>query len=117
MDVKTTFLNRYLEEEVYMEQPEGFESSNKPDYLYQLKKALYGLKQAPGAWHSRLDKHLIANGFSHGKEDSTLYIKVIHDDILVVEIYVDDIFFQKLWNLTLKYHCWVCSHFSLIFKS
>ena len=93
MDVKTAFLNGYLEEEVYMEQPEGFESSNKPDFVYRLKKALYGLKQAPRAWYSRLDKHLISNGFSHGKADSTLYIKILNDDLLAVEIYVDDIIF------------------------
>ena len=93
MDVKTTFVNGYSEEEVYMEQPKGFESSDKLDYLYQLKKALYVLKQAPRAWYSRLDKYFISNGFSRGKVDNTLYIKVIHDDILVVEIYVDDIIF------------------------
>ena len=74
MDFKTAFLNGYLEEEVYMEQPEGFEFSDKPDYVFQLKKALYGLKQAPRAWYSRSDKHLIANRFFYRKADSTLYI-------------------------------------------
>ena len=84
MDVKIAFLNGYLEEEVYMEHPEGFESFDKPDYVFWLKKALYGLKQAPRAWYSRLDKHLISNGFSRGKVDITLYIKVINDDILAI---------------------------------
>ena len=110
MDVKTTFLNGYLEEEVYMEQPEGFESSDKPDFVYRLKKALYGLKQALKAWYCRLDKHLIANGFSNGKVDSTLYIKVISDDILAVEIYVDDIIFGSTNDDSAK-------HFSKIMES
>jgi hypothetical protein len=58
MDVKSTFLNGELEEEVYIEQPEGFQLSENTDYVCKLKKALYGLKQAPRAWYSRLDKYL-----------------------------------------------------------
>lgn len=91
MDVKTTFLNGYLEEEVYMEQPEGFESSEHLDHVYRLKKALYGLKQAPRAWYSRLDSHLISKGFTKGSVDSTLYTKTINDDLLAIQSYVDDI--------------------------
>jgi hypothetical protein len=58
MDVKSTFLSGELEEEVYIEQPEGFQFSENIDYVCKLKKALYGLKQAPRAWYSRLDKYL-----------------------------------------------------------
>jgi hypothetical protein len=58
MDVKSTFLNGELEEEVYIEQPEGFQLSENTDYVCKLKKALYGLKQASRAWYSRLDKYL-----------------------------------------------------------
>jgi transposase InsO family protein len=58
MDIKSTFLNGELEEEVYIEQPEGFQLSENTDYVCKLKKALYGLKQAPRAWYSRLDKYL-----------------------------------------------------------
>jgi hypothetical protein len=58
MDVKSTFLNGELEEEVYIEQPEGFQLSENTNYVCKLKKALYGLKQAPRAWYSRLDKYL-----------------------------------------------------------
>ncbi|XP_059076415.1 uncharacterized protein LOC131067604 [Cryptomeria japonica] len=72
---------------------EGFKSSDKPDYVLRLKKALYGLKQAPRAWYSRLDKHLIANGFIKGNVDSTLYTKMDNENLLAVEIYVDDIIF------------------------
>ena len=58
MDVKSSFLNGELEEEVYIEQPEGFQLLENTDYVCKLKKALYGLKQAPRAWYSRLDKYL-----------------------------------------------------------
>jgi len=54
MDVKTTFLNGYVDEEIYVEQPDDFEVSGKEDYVYKFKKALYGLKQAPSAWYSRI---------------------------------------------------------------
>jgi hypothetical protein len=58
MDIKSTFLNGELEEEVYIEQPEGFQLSKNADYVCKLKKALYGLKQDPRAWYSILDKYL-----------------------------------------------------------
>jgi hypothetical protein len=93
MDVKSTFLNGELEEEVYIEQPEGFLLSEKEDYVCRLKKALYGLKQAPRAWYSRLDRYLQQQGFRKGNADNNLYIKVDRDNILIIEVYVDDIIF------------------------
>jgi hypothetical protein len=68
MDVKSSFLNGELEEEVYIEQPEGFILSEKEDYVCRLKKALYGLKQAPRAWYSRLDRYLQQQGFRKGMQ-------------------------------------------------
>jgi hypothetical protein len=82
-----------LEEEVYIEQPEGFQLSENADYVCKLKKALYGLKQAPRAWYSRLDKYLQQAGFRKGSADNNLYIKVTQDSILLIEVYVDDIIF------------------------
>jgi hypothetical protein len=93
MDVKSTFLNGQLEEEVYIEQPEGFQLSENTDYVCKLKKALYGLKQAPRAWYSRLDKYLQQAGFRKGSADNNLYIKVSQGNILLIEAYVDDIIF------------------------
>ena len=93
MDVKSAFLNGDLEEEVYMEQPEGFSLSYKQDYVCRLKKALYGLKQAPRAWYSRLDKYLQKQGFKKGGVDKNLYIKADENEILMVVVYVDDIMF------------------------
>jgi hypothetical protein len=93
MDVKSSFLNGELEEEVYIEQPEGFQLSENTDYVCKLKKALYGLKQAPRAWYSRLDKYLQQAGFRKGSADNNLYIKVSQGNILLIEVYVDDIIF------------------------
>jgi hypothetical protein len=93
MDVKSTFLNGDLEEEVYMEQPKGFSLTDNPNYVCKLKKALYGLKQAPRAWYYRLDKFLQEKGFKKGIVDSNLYIKSEGDNLLVVLVYVDDIIF------------------------
>ena len=93
MDVKSAFLNEVLSEEVYVKQPPGFEDSNHPDYVFRLKRALYGLKQAPRAWYERLSKFLVEKGFSMGKVDKTLFIKHLNNDLLVVQIYVDDIIF------------------------
>jgi hypothetical protein len=93
MDVKSSFLNGELEEEVYIEQPEGFQLSENIDYVCKLKKALYGLKQAPRAWYFRLDKYLQQEGFKKESVDNNLYIKVCQGNILLIEVYVDDIIF------------------------
>ncbi|KAJ9551856.1 hypothetical protein OSB04_015901 [Centaurea solstitialis] len=93
MDVKTAFLNGELKEEVYVSQPEGFVDCTKPNHVYTLDKALYGLKQAPRAWYDHLSNVLLENGFCKGEIDSTLFIKSEGNDILLVQIYVDDIIF------------------------
>jgi hypothetical protein len=93
MDIKSVFLNGELEEEVYIEQAEGFQLSENKNYVCKLNKALYGLKQAPRAWYSRLDKYLQQAGFRKGSADNNLYIKVSQGNILLIEVYVDDIIF------------------------
>ncbi|KAI3714720.1 hypothetical protein L6452_21679 [Arctium lappa] len=93
MDVKTAFLNGILKEEVYVSQPEGFVNPEKSDHVYILDKALYGLKQAPRAWYDVLSKLLVKSDFSKGKVDTTLFIKKEKADIILIQIYVDDIIF------------------------
>ena len=92
MDVKSTFLNVELEE-VFIEQPKGFQLSENEDYVCRLKRALYGLKQAPRAWYSKLDRYLQQQSFKRGRADINLYIKRYYDNILIIEVYVDDIVF------------------------
>nr|GEW30838.1 hypothetical protein [Tanacetum cinerariifolium] len=93
MDVKTAFLYGPLNEEVCMNQPDGFVDPYHPDKVYRLKKALYGLKQAPKAWYDELSNFLLSKGFSKGFIDPTLFITKHMGDILLVQIYVDDIIF------------------------
>ncbi|GKC28976.1 retrovirus-related pol polyprotein from transposon TNT 1-94 [Tanacetum coccineum] len=93
MDVKTAFLHGTLKEDVYVCQPEGFIDADHPSHVYKLKKALYGLKQAPRAWYDELSKFLLQNHFFKGTIDPTLFIRRFNDDILVVQVYVDDIIF------------------------
>jgi hypothetical protein len=93
MDVKSAFLNGPIKEEVYVEQPPGFEDDRYPDHVYKLSKALYGLKHAPRAWYECLRDFLIANAFKVGKADPTLFTKTCNDDLFVCQIYVDDIIF------------------------
>ncbi|GJU98851.1 retrovirus-related pol polyprotein from transposon TNT 1-94 [Tanacetum coccineum] len=93
MDVKTTFLNGHLKEEVYINQPDGFIDLHHPDKVYRLKKALNGLKQAPRAWYDELSNFLVSKGFSKGSIDPTLFITKKGEGILLVQIYVDDIIF------------------------
>jgi hypothetical protein len=93
MDVKSAFLNGPIKEDVYVEQPPGFEDSEYPNHVYKLPKALYGLKQAPRAWYECLRDFLIANGFKVGKVDPTLFTKTLANDLFVRQIYVDDIIF------------------------
>ncbi|GJS57099.1 retrovirus-related pol polyprotein from transposon TNT 1-94 [Tanacetum coccineum] len=93
MDVKMAFLNGELKEVVYVSQPEGFVDQNNPSHVYKLKKALYGLKQAPRAWYDMLSSFLISQQFSKGAVDPTLFTRHAGNDILLVQIYVDDIIF------------------------
>ncbi|GJY37201.1 putative ribonuclease H-like domain-containing protein [Tanacetum coccineum] len=93
MDVKSAFLYGQIEEEVYVCQPLGFEDPDYPDKVYKVVKALYGLHQAPRAWYETLAKYLLDNGFHRGKIDQTLFIKKQKGDILLVQVYVDDIIF------------------------
>ena len=92
MDVKSAFLNRYLEEEIFVEQPEGFFVQGQEEKVYKLNKALYGLKQAPRSWYSRIDAHLVNLGFVKSPSEFTLYVKKVDNDILVVSLYVDDLY-------------------------
>ncbi|GJS20943.1 reverse transcriptase domain-containing protein [Tanacetum coccineum] len=93
MDVKSAFLNGFINEEVYVAQPSGFINFAKPNYVYRLKKALYGLKQAPKAWYDRLKAFLIKHNYSMGMVDNTLFTKKKDSNLIIVQIYVDDIIF------------------------
>nr|GEX10592.1 putative ribonuclease H-like domain-containing protein [Tanacetum cinerariifolium] len=93
MDVKSAFLYGTIEEEVSECQPSGFEDPDHPDKVYRVVKALYGLHQAPRAWYETLATYLLENGFHRGTIDQTLFIKKQKGDILLVQIYVDDIIF------------------------
>ncbi|KAJ9558174.1 hypothetical protein OSB04_012788 [Centaurea solstitialis] len=93
MDVKSAFLYGTIDEEVYVSQPPGFEDPKYPDKVYKLRKALYGLHQAPRAWYDTLSSYLLENKFERGVIDKTLFIKRTKTDMLLVQIYVDDIIF------------------------
>lgn len=93
MDVKSDFLNGYIQDEVFVDQPPGFINPNFSDHVFKLMKALYGLKQAPTTWYDRLSKFLLENKFQRGQVDKTILIKKIEHDILLVKIYVDVIIF------------------------
>ena len=83
MDVKSAFLNRYLKEEVYVEQSKGFQNPHYPDHVFKLNKALYGLKQAPRVWYEKLTTFSLENAFKRGSVDKTLFIKREKKDILI----------------------------------
>nr|GEW49012.1 hypothetical protein [Tanacetum cinerariifolium] len=93
MDVKTAFLNGPLKEKVYVAQPDVFVDPDHPEKVYRLRKALYGLNQAPRAWYDELSKFLTSKGFTRGTIDPTLFTIRYGEDILLIQIYVDDIIF------------------------
>ncbi|GJW09314.1 retrovirus-related pol polyprotein from transposon TNT 1-94 [Tanacetum coccineum] len=98
MDVKSAFLNGFINEEVYVAQPLGFIDFEKPDHVYKLKKALYGLKQAPKAWYDRLKAFLIKHEYKIGMVDNTLFTKKKSSNLIIVQIYVDDIIFGSTYQ-------------------
>nr|GEY35755.1 hypothetical protein [Tanacetum cinerariifolium] len=93
MDVKTAIINGPLKEEVYVAQPDGFVDPDHPEKVYRLRKALYGLKQAPRAWYNKLSKFLTSKGFGKGIIDPTLFTIRYGEDILLGQLYADDIIF------------------------
>ncbi|GJV99775.1 putative ribonuclease H-like domain-containing protein [Tanacetum coccineum] len=109
MDVKSAFLYGEIEEEVYVTQPKGFEDPHFPKHVYRVVKALYGLHQAPRAWYARLSTFLLKHNYRRGTIDKTLFIKKNSRDIILVQVYVDDIIFgsiNKAW----------CADFDVLMK-
>jgi hypothetical protein len=92
MDVKTTFLNGEIEEEVYIEQPKGFIIHNEKSHVCRLKKSLYGLKKSPCAWYEKIDGFLISLGFNKSSADPNLYYSINGNELLILVLYVDDLF-------------------------
>nr|GEZ34197.1 putative ribonuclease H-like domain-containing protein [Tanacetum cinerariifolium] len=100
MDVKSAFLYGKIAEEVYVTQPRGFENPDHPKRVYKVVKALYGLHQALRAWYERLSSFLLKHRYRRGSIDQTLFIKKDFNDIMLVQVYVDDIIFgstRKDW--------------------
>ncbi|GJS12734.1 retrovirus-related pol polyprotein from transposon TNT 1-94 [Tanacetum coccineum] len=115
MDVKTVFSNGILCEEVCVSQPDGFVDPDNSNHVYRLKKALYGLKQAPHAWYDLLSSFLLSQGFSKGTVYATLFIIRKGKDILLVQIYVDDIIFASTTTeLCDKFSEIMCSKFKML---
>jgi len=93
MDVKSAFLMDLLMKRCMLVKPPRFEDFKHPDHVFKLKKALYGLKQASRQWYERLSNFLLSQGYERGKTDKTLFIKKACNDIILVQVYADDIIF------------------------
>ncbi|GJX37965.1 retrotransposon protein, putative, ty1-copia subclass [Tanacetum coccineum] len=91
MDVKTAFLNGYLSEEVYMEQPEGFVNPKYPNRVCKLKRSIYGLKQASRQWNKRFDDEINKFGFTQNRDEPCVYLKASRSNVTFLILYVDDI--------------------------
>jgi Reverse transcriptase (RNA-dependent DNA polymerase) len=96
MDVKSVFLNEFLDEKMYVLQSPGFVNQTYPNHVYRLTKALYSLKQTSRVWYGRLSSFLFSNGFILGQNYTTLFTKIKDSDLLLVQIYVDDIIFGSI---------------------
>ncbi|GKB28168.1 retrovirus-related pol polyprotein from transposon TNT 1-94 [Tanacetum coccineum] len=118
LDVKSAFLHGELNEDVFVEQPQGYEVAGKEHMVYKLHKALYGLKQAPRAWFSRIEAYFTQEGFESSISEQTLFIKRIRGKILIVSIYVDDLLFtgdddELLYEFKQKYAAKVIERFGM----
>ena len=91
LDIKPTFLNGVLKEEVYVSQPLGFVKKGAEHQVYKLHKALYGLKQVSRAWYQKIHAYLVAHGFKISPTESTLYVYKDGVDLLILNLYVDDL--------------------------
>ena len=113
MDVRTTFLNGFIEEEVYIEQPQGFEVSDGETHVCLLRKALYGLKQAPRAWYSHIDTYFLQMGFEKSDVDPNLYFIIRGEDTLILILYVDDLFITGAEDLIAECKLGLASEFEM----
>jgi hypothetical protein len=113
MDVKTTFLNGVIEEEVYIEKPQGFEVHQRESHVFRLKKSLYGLKKAPRAWYAQIDNYLMRLGFSKSYVDPNLYYKFVNDAPMILLLYVDDLFLTGAEPLTIQCKREIASEFDM----
>jgi hypothetical protein len=103
MDLKSSFLNGVLKEEVFVQQPLGFETMGLEKKVYRLKKELYGIKKEPRSWYSRIDSYFLSNGFSKRNSEPTLYRKINNQgEILIIFLYVDDLIFIGNSNLSIE---------------
>ena len=102
MDVKTAFLNGDLDEEIYMEQPEGFIVPGQEKKVCRLVKSLYGLKQAPIQWHEKFDSVMMTNGFKINECDKCVYVKNTEHGFVIICLYVDDILIMDSNNEVIK---------------
>ena len=91
IDVSNAFLHGYLSEDVYMQQPPGFEDARYPSHVCKLQRALYGLKQSPRAWYARLSSRLLQLGFVPSRADASLFFFRHQDVQIYMLVYVDDI--------------------------
>ena len=91
MDVKTAFLNGELDEEIYMDQPVGFEAKGHERKVCKLKRSIYGLKQSSRQWYFRFHRAIVSNGFTMIEEDHCVYVKRSKKSFLILSLYVDDI--------------------------
>jgi hypothetical protein len=113
MDVKTAFLNGAIEEEVYIEQPQGFEVHSRDTHVCILKKSLYGLKQAPRAWYAKMDSYLTRLGFSKSHADPNHYYKVVDNAPVILLLYVDDLFITGEESLIIQCKKELASEFDM----
>jgi hypothetical protein len=113
MYVKTAFLNEAIEEEVYIEQLQGFEVHSRNTHVCRLKKALYGLKQAPRAWYARIDSYLMRLGFSKSHADPNIYYKVMNNAPVILLLYVDDLFLKSEESLIIQCKKELASEFDM----
>ena len=113
MDVKTAFLNGDLDEEVYMEQPEGFVLPRNEKKVCKLVKSLYGLKQAPKQWHEKFDLAILSDGFVHNSSNKYMYSKFTKEYGVIVCLYVDD---MLIFGTNMKGVCETKKYLSFVFK-
>ncbi len=92
LDISNAFLHGHLQEEIFMDQPQGFIHPDFPNYVCKLNKAIYGLKQAPRAWFTRLSDSLLEFGFLPSLVDTSLFVYHRGNEHLLILIYVDDIY-------------------------